>query len=107
MALKEGLVLSNEPGYYKAGAYGIRTENVVVLVKDEEFSSDEGEWLRFETITLCPIDLTLVDANLLTDLERKWLNDYHKMVFEKLSPLLTRKERAWLKKRTRGVRRTK
>ncbi|RLF65446.1 MAG: aminopeptidase P family protein [Thermoplasmata archaeon] len=101
--LMEGNVLSNEPGYYKAGEYGIRTENLVVIEKDQELSSEELEFLKFETITLCPIDLRLVDEELLTEEERKWLNDYHRKVREELSPLLDEDHVRWLSERTRAV----
>ncbi|MGA1821638.1 MAG: aminopeptidase P family protein [Thermoplasmatota archaeon] len=98
--LDAGNVLSNEPGYYKAGEYGIRTENVVVVVKDENLSSEELTFLGFETLTMCPIDLSLVKPELLTKEEISWLNDYHGMVFEKVSPLLDEDHSEWLKEKT-------
>ncbi|MFW3146873.1 MAG: aminopeptidase P family protein [Thermoplasmatota archaeon] len=98
--LQAGNVLSNEPGYYKPCEYGIRTENLILTLKDLEFSTEEQEFLRFETMTLCPIDLNLVEASLLGQEERKWLNDYHTEVFEKLSPLLDDEHKEWLKENT-------
>ncbi|MCU0799303.1 MAG: aminopeptidase P family protein [Candidatus Thermoplasmatota archaeon] len=101
--LSAGNVLSNEPGYYKENEYGIRTENLIVVVKDEEFSTPEQEFLRFETLTLCPIDLSLVDRKMLTKEERKWLNEYHRLVRRKLSRKLDPETRAFLKELTRKV----
>jgi Xaa-Pro aminopeptidase len=98
--LAAGNVLSNEPGYYKAGEYGIRIENLMVVQSDEELSSEEFQFLRFETLTLCPIDLRLVEPSLLDEKERKWLNEYHSLVYEKLSALLSPEEREWLGERT-------
>jgi len=80
-AIAEGMVTSNEPGYYKEGAYGIRIENLVVTVK----SKDEG-FLEFKTITLFPIDQTLIDNDMLSDNEKQWLDSYHDKVYAKLSP---------------------
>ncbi len=82
--LEKGMVVTIEPGVYRAGKYGIRIENVAVVVEDIE--TDSGQFMKFETISYCPIDLEAVDVEMLTDKERKWLNDYHKEVYEKLSP---------------------
>ncbi|MGA1793429.1 MAG: aminopeptidase P family protein [Thermoplasmatota archaeon] len=101
--LKAGNVLSNEPGYYKADEYGIRTENLIVVQEDEEFSSEEFKFLKFETLTMCPIDLNLVEPSLMTVKEREWLNDYHRTVYEKLSPHLSDEEKEWLKNETRPI----
>jgi Xaa-Pro aminopeptidase len=101
--LEPGNVLSNEPGYYRAGQYGIRVENVVVVVKNEDFSEGEQEFLKFETITLCPIDLKLIDARMLSDEELAWLNQYHRHVYAILSPLLDRETALWLKRKTRPI----
>lgn len=101
--LAVGNVLSNEPGYYKENEYGIRTENLIVVVKDEGFSTPEQEFLKFETLTLCPIDLSLVNKKLLTKEERKWLNVYHRLVRRKLSRKLDPETRAFLKELTRTV----
>ncbi len=101
--LEIGNVLSNEPGYYKPDEYGIRTENLIVCVKDTEFSTDETEWFRFETITLCPIDLGLVEPSMLTAEEMEWLNGYHAEVYGTLSPHLDDAHREWLRDRTRSI----
>ena len=76
---------------------------VWVVVKDEELSSEEIEMLGFDTITLCPIDLELVDPSIMTDGEREWLNSYHHRVYESLSPHLDEEHREWLRERTREV----
>ena len=101
--LEVGNVLSNEPGYYKPDGYGIRIENLIACVKDEEFSTDDLTWLSFETITLCPIDLELVEPSMLTAEEREWFNSYHAEVYGTLSPHLDDAHREWLKSRTRTI----
>ncbi|HFC00563.1 MAG TPA: M24 family metallopeptidase, partial [Phaeodactylibacter sp.] len=93
--LDVGMLTSNEPGFYKDGAYGIRIENLILVVEDKK--TDFGEFLKFETVTLFPMDKKLIDYPLLTKQEVKWLEKYHKMVFRKLSPHLSKKEREWLK----------
>ena len=90
-----GMILSNEPGYYKAGHFGIRIENLV-LVEPREIPGMEGEWLGFETLTLVPIDRTLVDRDMLTQEEVGWWNDYHARVLEVLAPQLAGEDLAWL-----------
>ena len=101
--LQEGNVLSNEPGFYKEGEYGMRIENVVIVQRDEPFSTAEAPFLRLETITMCPIDRDLVDPKLLTKEERRWLNDYHREVYRKLSRRLDPDVRSFLKERTRRI----
>jgi Xaa-Pro aminopeptidase len=98
--LQAGNVLSNEPGYYKEGEYGIRIENLIVVRKEEKLSSPELEFLGFETITMCPIDLRLVKKEIMTDSELEWFNGYHRQVCDKLSPLLDEEHREWLRERT-------
>ena len=98
--LEPGMIISNEPGYYKEGAYGIRTENLVLVV---ESAVGDGNYLEFETLTLCPIDLRLVDEKLLTPDERDWLNAYHRRVWREISPLLKGEVKAWLKDATRAI----
>lgn len=99
--LKPGMVISNEPGYYKAGEYGIRIENLIVV---QACGGDtERKMMEFETITLAPIDLELVEPMLLTDEETNWLNAYHERVRETLSPLLDADTRAWLDHATRMI----
>ena len=93
--LLPGMILSNEPGYYKTGGYGIRIENLV-LVEERAFEGAEGEWLGFETLTLVPIDRTLVDRSLLTEAEIAWWNAYHARVREVLAPQLEGGALAWL-----------
>jgi Xaa-Pro aminopeptidase len=90
-----GMILSNEPGYYKTGAYGIRIENLV-LVEQRAIEGQEGEWLGFETLTLAPIDKALVDRALLSDAETAWWNAYHARVREVLAQQLEGEARAWL-----------
>lgn len=104
VSLKSGMILSNEPGYYKPGAYGIRIENIII-VKSIDIPGAEKSMLGFETITLAPIDLKLIELALLTDFEIKWLNDYHLEVYNKLSPLLETEVREWLKETTLPLKR--
>lgn len=92
--LKPGMVISNEPGYYLTGEYGIRIENLVLVEKRHE------NFLGFEPLTLCPIDRNLVDLTLITPTELAWLNKYHTRVYERISPFLNEKENLWLKKAT-------
>jgi Xaa-Pro aminopeptidase len=90
-----GMILSNEPGYYKTGEYGIRIENLV-LVEAREIPGMEGEWLGFETLTLVPMDKALVDRDLLTPAEVEWWNSYHARVRDVLAPQLQGDDLAWL-----------
>ena len=96
VALEPGNVQSNEPGYYEPGEFGIRIENLVEVVKDE--ATAPRDFLRFETLTLCPVEKRLVDPDLLTAGERGWLDAYHARVLETLGPDLDREDRAWLKR---------
>ncbi len=95
ITIDPGMLTSNEPGIYKAKKYGIRIENLVLCTEDGE--GDFGKFLRFETITLFPIDLTLVAKNMLSKAEKAWLDAYQQEVFEKLSSRLDKVEKAWLK----------
>ncbi len=97
-ALEEGMILSNEPGYYKEGAYGIRIENLLLVKADGVCQATGKPMLAFETLTFAPMDLSLVDKKLLSPMESHWLTTYHRQVFDMLSPFLDTKERAWLKK---------
>ncbi|MBD3375342.1 M24 family metallopeptidase [candidate division KSB1 bacterium] len=99
--LEPGMLTSNEPGYYREGEYGIRIENLVLTVKDE--SIKEASFLGFETISLCPIDRTLIDKSLLSGKEIDWLNQYHKRVWDELSPLLDDNETEWLTEKTKPL----
>ncbi|MDO4187082.1 MAG: aminopeptidase P family protein [Bacteroidales bacterium] len=94
VALQAGMVTSNEPGVYKAGSHGIRTENLVLTVPAGEGMF--GNYLKFETITLCPIDKRPILRELLTDEEVEWLNAYHQQVYDALAPSLSVADRDWL-----------
>ncbi|MBR2173805.1 aminopeptidase P family protein [Sphingopyxis sp.] len=98
-----GMILSNEPGYYRPGEYGIRTENLMVVV-ERPIEGGDRIMLGFEAISLAPIALDLVDASLLTDIEIAWLDGYHAEVRELLGPLLSPEERTWLAEQTVPVR---
>jgi Xaa-Pro aminopeptidase len=102
-ALKPGMILSNEPGYYKAGAYGIRIENLVLVVAAAPVPGAEKPLNAFETLTLAPIDRRLIAPELLTPEEAGWLDRYHACVVEALSPLLDADSRAWLTAATRPL----
>ena len=99
--LEKGMVITNEPGIYKEGKHGIRTENMLVVVEDEK--TEFGQFMKFEPITYCPIDLAGINKELLNEAEKSWLNNYHKSVYTKLAPHLKEEERAWLKKATREI----
>ncbi len=96
--LEAGMLISNEPALYREGEYGIRTENLVLCYLDEE--TEFGEFLKFDTVSLCYIDKSLIDKSLLTKDETEWINSYHSEVFEKLSPLLNEEEKMWLSEKT-------
>ena len=100
--LEPGMVVSNEPGYYKTGAYGIRIENLIA-VRALDLAGAERPMLEFETLTLCPIDLALVDAALMTAWEIAWLDAYHARVRAAVGPLLDPATAAWLAQATRPV----
>lgn len=101
MALEPGMILSNEPGYYREGSFGIRIENLVAVIPVE---AEAGRnMLGFETLTLCPIDRRLLDPGALATEERDWLDAYHLRVREALSPLLEDADRAWLAQATRPL----
>lgn len=99
--LKVGMVLSNEPGLYRDGEYGIRIENLMVV--QPAMSTQFGDFLKFEILTVCPIDTKLIDNNLMTTQEIEWLNNYHQFVFEKISPFLDEKETTWLKEKCKAI----
>jgi Xaa-Pro aminopeptidase len=96
--LQPGMVISNEPGLYKAGRYGIRIENLLLAISYQ--ATDFGEFYAFETLTLCPIDKKLIDCLLMSREETRWLNDYHQMVYDRLSPFLPEEERVFLSRLT-------
>ncbi len=101
VALVPGVVLSNEPGLYRQNQYGIRIENLIVCVEKEE--TEFGRFLGFETLTLCPIDTSLIDVRLLTETEVRWLNEYHIQVREALTPLLNKKLLPFLEELTKEL----
>ncbi len=102
-ALKPGMILSNEPGYYKSGAYGIRIENLIVVTEPAAVVGGERPMMSFETITLAPICLDLVVAAMLTESERHWLNKYHARVRQTLTPLVPAEVASWLTRETRSI----
>ena len=99
--LQPGMVTSNEPGLYRAGQYGIRIENLIRT--KHEMTTEFGDFYSFETLTLCPIDTTPIVKEMLTEKEIIWLNEYHKFVYDRLSPLLTEDEKQWLKEKTHEI----
>lgn len=99
--LQPGMVTSNEPGLYRANAYGIRIENVVLT--QPEMTTEFGDFYSFETLTLCPIDTTPIVKNMLTSREVEWFNEYHQYVYDRLSPLLGEEEKSWLKQKTAAI----
>ncbi len=99
--LQPGMVLSNEPGLYRQGEYGIRIENMIVCVERQE--TEFGKFLGFETLTLCPIDTRLIDLDLLALEEKKWLNDYHRRVRDELMPIVRPELQAFLEEVTKEV----
>ena len=93
-----GMTVTNEPGMYLEGRFGVRTENVMLAVPYR--TTEYGEYLQFEPLTLCPIDTSLIVPELMTEAETEWLNSYHKMVYERLSPYLDGEDLEWLRKAT-------
>lgn len=105
--LVANMTITNEPGIYLAGRFGVRIENTMIVVPADTskfFSvgdeAERGSYLQLEPLTLCPIDTTPIVPGMLTDDEREWLNDYHALVYERLAPLLSSEERAWLREKT-------
>jgi Xaa-Pro aminopeptidase len=104
VALKPGMIISNEPGYYKAGAYGIRIENLVLVTEASEIEGGEQPMMGFETLTLAPIDRNLIEVKLLNEKEIEWINNYHARVYEKIAPTLKdEQERQWLAEATATI----
>ncbi len=99
--LEEGMDVTNEPGVYIPGSHGIRIENVLVVQKAEK--NEYGQFMRFDTLTYVPIDLEAIEVSCLTETQRRYLNEYQKAVYEKLSPYLSEEEREWLKYETREM----
>ena len=96
--LVAGMTITDEPGIYLAGKFGVRTENTLLIVPYME--TEFGKFLQFESLTLCPIDKTPIIIEMLTPEERQWLDDYHQMVYDRLSPYLETEEKEWLREAT-------
>ena len=99
--LRAGMTVTDEPGIYMEGRFGVRIENTLLIVPAEE--TECGRFLRFETLTLCPIDTKPIIKEWLTKEEMEWLNSYHECVFRSLSSHLTSEEKAWLRRATASI----
>lgn len=99
--LESGMLVTNEPGFYKEGEYGIRTENILLVKEKQETAY--GRFMEFETTTICPIDLRAIDKNLLSQEEKTWLNSYHKNVYDTLSTLIDKELCYWLEEKTKEI----
>ena len=99
--LRAGMTLTDEPGLYLAGKFGVRIENTVLI--SDYMSTEFGKFLQIEPLTLCPIDTTPIDVDMLLPEEIDWLNDYHQLVYEKLSPFLDEEEKKWLENATKPI----
>jgi Xaa-Pro aminopeptidase len=103
VALKRGMILSNEPGYYKTGGYGIRIENLVLVTEGPSITGADKPLNMFETLTLAPIDRRLIARELLTGEEAAWLDDYHARVRAVLAPLVDADTAKWLEAATQSL----
>ncbi|MEI6860277.1 MAG: aminopeptidase P family protein [Shewanella sp.] len=103
VALLAGMVVSNEPGYYRADDFGIRLENLIAVRPCEALVNAEREMFEFEVLTLIPMDSRLIDKCLLTETELTWFNDYHQQVYKALSPLMQSSDLTWLKNATKAI----
>ena len=101
VGFEAGMVVSDEPGIYREGLFGVRHENLILCVSAG--SNDFGNWLRFEPLTLCPFDTSALLVDMLTPAERDWLNDYHALVYDRLRPYLDESDSEWLRRRTEVV----
>lgn len=99
--IEPGMLISDEPAIYRQGEYGFRTENLLLCVEDRK--TEFGSFLKFETVTLCYIDTSLIDRELMTEDETAWLNEYHDLVYSILSQLLPKEIKAWLKEKTGAI----
>lgn len=99
--LEEGMLFSDEPGVYKPGRHGVRLENSLLV--QEDCTNEFGKFLKFETVTFCPFERSLILPELLTEQERSWLNEYHEQTREKLTPYLNEEEQGWLREATLAV----
>ncbi|AQX22655.1 Xaa-Pro aminopeptidase [Bartonella sp. Coyote22sub2] len=95
-----GMIISNEPGYYREKAFGIRIENLMIVKPAQKITNGDIDMLSFETLTYCPIDRQLILIELLTTQEKQWLNDYHARVYQVNAPYLDKEDKKWLKKAT-------
>ncbi len=103
VTLEPGMIVSNEPGYYKSGKYGIRIENLILVKEPAPIRGGEVEMMSFETLTLAPIDPNLIDITLLSDDELNWLNQYHNRVYKTISPKLNSEQKNWLRQVTQKM----
>jgi len=101
IAIREGMITSNEPGIYLENKYGIRIENLIIAVKSDIGKTED--FLEFETLSLCPLELDLIDFSMMTEFQKEWVNNYHNKVYSTLAPLLDESERVWLKGKTRRI----
>ena len=101
IVFEEGMITSNEPGLYRTAKYGIRIENLILCSVDK--TTEFGEFLKFETLTLCPIDINAIDVTLLSIEEKVWLNNYHRKVREELSDHLSDTDKEWLISKTQEI----
>ena len=99
--LEEGMVTTNEPGIYIEGSHGIRIENELITRKLEK--NEYGQYMDFEVVTLAPIDLDAINPDMMLENEKEYLNNYHKLVYDKISPFLNEEEKEWLKQYTRSI----
>lgn len=99
--LRAGMTITDEPGIYLEGRFGVRIENILLITP--YMKTEFGEFLQFESLTLCPIDTTPIIVEMLTKEERQWLNDYHRRVYDVLSPYLNNEEKAWLENTTKPI----
>ncbi len=102
VTLKSGMVLSNEPGIYRQGEYGIRLENLVIVKND--YQTEFGEFMKFKNLTWCPFDLKAIDSSFMNKEQIKWLNNYHKEVYELLKDRLNQEAQEWLEEKTKPIR---
>ncbi len=101
--LRAGMIVSNEPGYYRDNSYGIRIENLELVMPAEDIAGGERKMHRFEALTLAPIDRRLVCKDMLSEEELSWLNSYHERVLQEIGPLVDEATRAWLEQATRSI----
>ena len=99
--LRPGMLLTNEPGIYREGEYGMRLENMILV--RETFENEFGRFLEFEQMTWCHFERELIDVSLLLEEEKKWLNAYHQTVYEKVAPGLDKETAAWLRAKTKAL----